>query len=77
MPQRRYLVASAIVVLLLALLPLAGSRYAVDLAQYKLPSMTFDSRTRKTGYLVVRDFDRIRQLIGERAEQCVGVRLCL
>src|SRR5256885_14811636 len=32
MPQRRYLVASAIVVLLLALLPLAGSRYAVDLA---------------------------------------------
>ena len=32
MPQRRHLVASAIVVLLLALLPLAGSRYAVDLA---------------------------------------------
>ena len=32
MPERRYLVASAIVVLLLALLPLAGSRYAVDLA---------------------------------------------
>ena len=31
MPQRRHLVASAIVVLLLALLPLAGSRYAVDL----------------------------------------------
>ena len=32
MPQRRHLVASAIVVLLLALLPLAGSRYAIDLA---------------------------------------------
>ncbi|MBN9087879.1 MAG: branched-chain amino acid ABC transporter permease [Reyranella sp.] len=32
MPQRRTLVASAIVVLLLALLPLSGSRYAVDLA---------------------------------------------
>ena len=32
MPQRRHLIASAIVVLLLALLPLAGSRYAVDLA---------------------------------------------
>jgi len=31
MPQRRHLIASAIVVLLLALLPLAGSRYAVDL----------------------------------------------
>src|SRR4029077_18612726 len=31
MPERRYLVASAIVVLLLALMPLAGSRYAVDL----------------------------------------------
>jgi len=31
MPQRRHLVASAIVVLLLALLPLAGSRYAIDL----------------------------------------------
>jgi len=32
MPQRRHLVASAIVVLLLALVPLAGSRYAIDLA---------------------------------------------
>jgi branched-chain amino acid transport system permease protein len=32
MPERRYLVACAAVVLLLALLPLAGSRYAVDLA---------------------------------------------
>ncbi len=32
MPERRHLIASAIVVLLLALLPLAGSRYAVDLA---------------------------------------------
>ena len=32
MPQRRYLLASAVVVLLLALLPLAGSRYAIDLA---------------------------------------------
>ncbi|HEX9557504.1 MAG TPA: branched-chain amino acid ABC transporter permease, partial [Reyranella sp.] len=31
MPQRRHLVASAVVVLLLALLPLAGSRYAIDL----------------------------------------------
>jgi len=31
-PERRYLIASAIVVLLLALLPLAGSRYAIDLA---------------------------------------------
>ena len=31
MPQRRHLIASAIVVLLLALLPLAGSRYAIDL----------------------------------------------
>jgi len=31
MPQHRHLVASAIVLLLLALLPLAGSRYAVDL----------------------------------------------
>ena len=31
MPQRRQLIASAIVVLLLALLPLAGSRYAIDL----------------------------------------------
>jgi branched-chain amino acid transport system permease protein len=32
MPQRAHLIASAIVVLLLALLPLAGSRYAIDLA---------------------------------------------
>src|SRR5258707_12615258 len=32
MPQRRSLIASAIVVLHLALLPLAGRRYAVDLA---------------------------------------------
>src|SRR5882757_5095789 len=32
MPQHRHLVASAIVVLLLALLPLAGSRYAIDVA---------------------------------------------
>ena len=31
MPQRRHLIASAIVVLLLALVPLAGSRYAIDL----------------------------------------------
>jgi len=31
MPQRRHLVASAIIVLLLALVPLAGSRYAIDL----------------------------------------------
>jgi branched-chain amino acid transport system permease protein len=31
-PQRRHLLASAIVVVLLALLPLAGSRYAIDLA---------------------------------------------
>jgi hypothetical protein len=30
-PQRRHLVTSVIVVLLLALLPLAGSRYAIDL----------------------------------------------
>ncbi|HTE35635.1 MAG TPA: ABC transporter permease, partial [Reyranella sp.] len=32
MPERRYLIASAVVVLLLALLPLGGSRYAVDVA---------------------------------------------
>src|SRR5205085_6311345 len=32
MPERRYLIASAIVVLLLALLPLVGGRYAVDVA---------------------------------------------
>lgn len=32
MPPRRYLIAGGIAVLLLALLPLAGSRYAVDLA---------------------------------------------
>ncbi len=32
MPQRRYLIASAIIVALLALLPLAGSRYAIDLS---------------------------------------------
>ena len=31
MPSHRQLIASAIVALLLALLPLAGSRYAVDL----------------------------------------------
>jgi len=31
MPSYRQLIASAIVVLLLALLPLAGSRYAIDL----------------------------------------------
>ncbi|MBM3623653.1 MAG: branched-chain amino acid ABC transporter permease [Alphaproteobacteria bacterium] len=31
MPRRSYLIASAVVVLLLALLPLAGSRHAVDL----------------------------------------------
>jgi len=31
MPSHRQLIASAIVVLLLALLPLAGSRYAIDL----------------------------------------------
>ena len=31
MPQRRHLIASAIVVFLLALLPLAVSRYAIDL----------------------------------------------
>src|SRR4029450_294374 len=32
MPQRRYLIASAIVVLLLALVALAGSPYAIDLS---------------------------------------------
>src|SRR5436190_794714 len=32
MPERRHLIASAVIVLLLALLPLAGSRYAVDVA---------------------------------------------
>jgi len=32
MPERRYLIASAVVVLLLALLPLGGSRYAIDVA---------------------------------------------
>ncbi len=32
MPPRPHLLASALVVLLLALLPLAGSRYAIDLA---------------------------------------------
>ena len=32
MPERRHLIASAVVVLLLALLPLAGSRYAIDVA---------------------------------------------
>ena len=31
MPQRPHLIASAIVVLLLALLPLSGNRYAIDL----------------------------------------------
>jgi branched-chain amino acid transport system permease protein len=31
MPQRRDLIASAVIIVLLALLPLAGSRYAVDL----------------------------------------------
>jgi branched-chain amino acid transport system permease protein len=31
MPQRRHLLASAVIVLLLALVPLAGSRYAIDL----------------------------------------------
>src|SRR3954447_14810654 len=32
MPERRYLIASAVVFLLLALLPLVGGRYAVDVA---------------------------------------------
>ena len=32
MPDRRHLIASAVIVLLLALLPLGGSRYAIDVA---------------------------------------------
>ena len=47
MPQRRHLVASAIVVLLLALLPLAGSRYAIDLTtevHVKADRMTIELR---------------------------------
>src|SRR5262249_8048617 len=41
MPERRYLIASAVIVLLLALLPLSGSRYAIDVATEVLVYVLF------------------------------------
>ena len=70
MPERRYLIASAIVVLLLALLPLAGSRYAVDLATEVLIYVLFALEPQRADRLHRQHLVRPRRLFRHR-------RLCL